>query len=235
MSAQAPTTRWQVFLNGAALADQATALILEAARAAITTRGVFHLVLAGGNTPKDVYERLREVGANWAKWQIYFGDERCLPRGDPERNDTMARRAWLDHIRIPPVNIHPIPAEQGAEKGAQRYAEILRRVPEFDLVLLGLGEDGHTASLFPGHPEGLAKSDSDVIAVRAAPKPPPERVSLSAARLSRAQRVLYMVGGESKRDAVKAWRAQADIPPWHIMPTLGIDVYVDRAAWPEAY
>ena len=234
MSAQAPTTRWQVFPDGAALADQAAALILDAARAAITARGVFHLVMAGGLTPKDAYERLREVGANWAKWQIYFGDERCLPRGDPERNDTMARRAWLDHIRIPPVNIHPIPAEHGAEKGAQRYAEIVHRVTEFDLVLLGLGEDGHTASLFPGRQEGLGMSDADVIAVRAAPKPPPERVSLSAARLSRAQRVLYMVGGESKRAAVKLWRAGADIPPQHITPTLGIDVYVDRAAWPEA-
>jgi len=232
VSAQAPTTRWQVFPDGAALADQAAALILDAARAAITAHGVFHLVLAGGHTPKDAYERLREVGANWAKWQIYFGDERCLPRGDPERNDTMARRAWLDHIRIPPVNVHPIPAEQGAEKGAERYAEILRRVPEFDLVLLGLGEDGHTASLFPGRKEGLGKNDADAIVVRAAPKPPPERVSLSAARLSRARRALFLVGGESKREAVKAWRAEADIPARHITPTLGIDVYVDRSAWP---
>jgi len=200
VDAQAPTTRWQVFPDTAVLAGQAAALILDAARAAISARGVFHLVLAGGNTPKDAYERLREVGANWVKWQIYFGDERCLPRGDPERNDTMARRAWLDHIRIPPVNIHPIPAEHGAEKGAQRYAEIMRRAPEFDLVLLGLGEDGHTASLFPGRKEGLGTNDAEAIAVLAAPKPPPERVSLSAARLSRAQRVLYMVGGESKRD-----------------------------------
>jgi 6-phosphogluconolactonase len=234
MNAPAPATRWQVFPDGAALADQAVALMLDAARAAITARGVFHLVLAGGNTPKHAYQKMRAVGANWVKWQIYFGDERCLPRGDPGRNDTMARRAWLDHIRIPPVNVHPVPAEQGAEKGAQRYAEVLRRVPEFDLVLLGLGEDGHTASLFPGCREGLGQNDAEAIAVRAAPKPPPQRISLSAARLSRAQRVLYMVGGESKREAVKAWRADADIPPRYIRPALGIDVFVDRAAWPEA-
>lgn len=234
MSAPAPTTRWQVFPDAAALAGQAAALILDAAREAISARGVFHVVLAGGNTPKDAYERLRECGANWAKWQIYFGDERCLPRGDPGRNDTMARRAWLDHIRIPPVNIHPIPAEHGTEKGAQRYAEIVRRVPEFDLVLLGLGEDGHIASLFPGREEGPGKDDADVMAVRAAPKPPPERVSLTAARLSRARRVLFLVGGESKRGAMKAWRAEADIPARHIAPAQGVDVYVDRAAWPEA-
>jgi 6-phosphogluconolactonase len=229
-----PTTRWQVFPDGAALAEQAAALILEVAREAIAARGVFHLVLAGGNTPKDAYDRLREVGAEWSKWQIYFGDERCVPPKDPDRNDRMARRAWLDHVKIPAKNIHPIPAEHGPDLGAQQYAKSLARVPEFDLVLLGLGEDGHTASLFPGRKEGLEKKDADAVAVHAAPKPPPERVSLSVARLSRARRVLYLVGGQSKRDAVKAWRAQADIPPRNIMPTLGIDVYIDRAAWPEA-
>lgn len=234
MNATAPTTRWQVFPDAAALAGQAAALILDAAREAIAARGVFHVVLAGGNTPKDAYERLRESGANWAKWQIYFGDERCLPRGDPGRNDTMARRAWLDHIRIPPVNIHPIPTEHGAEQAARRYAGIVHRVPQFDLVLLGLGEDGHTASLFPGRQPGLDNNDPEVIAVRDAPKPPPDRVSLSAARLSRARRVLFLVGGESKRDAVKAWRAEADIPARHITPALGVDVYVDRAAWTQA-
>lgn len=234
MTTPAPTTRWQVFPDAAALAGQAAALIPDAARDAIAARGVFHLVLAGGHTPKSAYERLCDCGANWIKWQIYFGDERCLPRGDPGRNDTMARRAWLDHIRIPPVNIHPIPAEHGAEQGAQRYAKMLRRVPEFDLVLLGLGEDGHTASLFPGQQYGLEKDDMAVVAVRMAPKPPAERVSLSVARLSRARRALFLVGGETKRDAVKLWRAGADIPARHITPTQGVDVYVDRAAWPEA-
>ena len=233
MNTVAPTTRWQVFADAAALAGQAAVLVLETARAAIAARGVFHLVLAGGNTPKDAYERLRECGANWAKWQIYFGDERCLPRGDPGRNDTMARRVWLDHISIPPVNIHPIPAELGAGRGAQRYAEILIRVPEFDLVLLGLGEDGHTASLFPGQP-GMETNAADVVAVVAAPKPPAERVSLSAARLSRAQRVLFLVSGEAKREAVRAWRAGEDVPVRHIAPPAGADVYVDRTAWPEA-
>jgi len=234
VNTQAPKIRWQVFPDAAALAEQAAALILEAAREAIAARGVFHLVLAGGETPKQAYDRLREVGADWPKWQIYFGDERCVSPKAPERNDRMARRAWLDHVEIPAKNIHPIPAEQGPDQGAQRYAEFIAGVPEFDLVLLGLGEDGHTASLFPGRKQGLGKGDPDAVAVRAAPKPPPERVTLSAARLSRARRVLYLVGGHAKRDAVMVWRALADIPPVHITPTLGIDVYVDRAAWPEA-
>jgi 6-phosphogluconolactonase len=132
------------------------------------------------------------------------------------------------------VNIHPIPAELGAEQGAQRYAEFLRRAPQFDLVLLGLGEDGHTASLFPGQAYGLEGDQPDVVAVRHAPKPPPERVSLSAARLGRARRVLFLVGGESKREAMNRWRAGADIPARHVTSVHGIDVYVDRAAWPEA-
>lgn len=234
MNATALATRWQVFANTAALADRAAGLILDAAREAIAARGMCRLVLAGGDTPKETYARLRAAEANWAKWQIYFGDERCLPRGDPRRNDTMAHHTWLDQIDIPAANIHSIAAEHGAQQGARRYAKILRHVPMFDLVLLGLGEDGHTASLFPGQQAGLDENHADVLAVYAAPKPPPERVSLSAARLSRTWRALFVVGGKAKRDAVQAWRAQADIPARHISPALGVDVYVDRAAWPDA-
>jgi len=222
--------RWQVFPDAAALAEAAATMILAAARA---SHGAFHLVLAGGRTPQAVYDRLRDAETDWERWQIYFGDERCLPLADPGRNDTMARRAWLGRVPLPRQNIHSIPAELGAEEAAERYAEIVQRVREFDFVLLGLGEDGHTASLFPGNPPGWHESGPEVLAVREAPKPPAERVSLSAARLSRARQVLFLVTGESKRDAVRAWRAGADIPARHIAPATGVDVFVDRAAWPE--
>lgn len=228
-----PRERWQVFPDTETLARSAADFILNEAKAAIAAHGMFHFVLAGGRTPEAAYQRLRAANPEWNTWQIYFGDERCLPRDDPGRNDTLARRAWLDHVPIPTSNVHSIPAEDGAESGARRYAEILRRAPIFDLVLLGLGEDGHTASLFPGYPLGLAESRIDVLAVRSAPKPPPERVSLSAARLSRAQRVLFLVAGESKREAVKNWRSGADIPARHVSAAQGVDIFVDRAAWPE--
>ena len=104
---------------------------------------------------------------------------------------------------------HLIPAELGSEAAARRYAGELTGVGEFDLVLLGLGADGHTASLFPGRPHD---DSADVVAVHDSPKPPSERVSLSAARLSRARQVLFLVTGQDKRAAVTAWRTGAEIP-----------------------
>lgn len=201
--------QWQVFPDRVALADHAAALILKSARHAIEARGVFHLVLAGGQTPLAVYAQLATAQADWPHWHWYFGDERCLPAGDAGRNDTAIRQAWLDHIVVPPANIHAIPAELGADTAAHQYADSLAAIGEFDLVLLGLGEDGHIASLFPGT---NVDANNEVLAVHDAPKPPPERVSLSAARLSRAQQVLFLVTGANKRAAISDWRADADIP-----------------------
>lgn len=206
MAVSAP---WQVFPDRVALAEHAVALILKYARAAIESRGAFHLVLAGGQTPQAVYAQLASAHADWQYWHWYFGDERCLPVGDAGRNDTAIRQAWLDRIDAPPANIHAIPAELGADTAARQYAASLAAIGEFDLVLLGLGEDGHIASLFPGM---HVDANAEVLAVHNAPKPPPERVTLSAARLSHAQQVLFLVTGANKRTAVRSWRAGADIP-----------------------
>ena len=158
---------------------------------------------------------------------MYFGDERCLPAGDAGRNSKMAADEWADHVPIPKDQVHPIPAELGATAAALAYAETLRNVSEFDLVLLGLGDDGHTASLFPGHDWGTSSDAPTVLAVFNAPKPPPERVSLSAARLSRAREVLFLIAGDDKRDAVARWRAGENIPARAIRPRGGIDVLVE--------
>jgi 6-phosphogluconolactonase len=138
----------------------------------------------------------------------------------------MAGQAWLDHIALPPLQLHAIPAELGADPAAKAYAVTLQHVGEFDLVLLGLGEDGHTASLFPGHDWGEAPDSPAALAVLDAPKPPRERISLSAARLSRAREVLFLVSGESKRPALAQWRAGNDIPARAIAPAAGVDVLV---------
>ncbi|MDQ6979759.1 MAG: 6-phosphogluconolactonase, partial [Mariprofundaceae bacterium] len=103
------------FAETAAMADYATTHMLALAEQAIAQRGAFHLVLAGGTSPRQCYERLRQQAAVWQSWHIYFGDERCLPIGDAERNDTMAERAWLNHVAIPAAQIHRMPAELGAE------------------------------------------------------------------------------------------------------------------------
>lgn len=186
-------------------------------------------MLAGGNTPREIYRALGAARADWSAWNVYFGDERCLPPDDPARNSRMAARAWLDSVPIPAVQVHAIPAESGALRAARMYAELLRAVGDFDLVLLGLGEDGHTASLFPGHDWGTACGAPDALPVFDAPKAPPQRVSLSARRLSRAREVIFLVAGESKRRAVAEWRAGKDIPARSIMPPAGVDVLVESA------
>ena len=141
----------------------------------------------------------------------------------------MAAAAWLDFVPISPLRVHAIPGELGAFHAAQTYAETLRAVGDFDLVLLGLGEDGHTASLFPDHDWGAAPGSPDTLAVLDAPKPPSQRVSLSAARLSRARQVSFLVCGESKHKAVAAWRADKGIPAQAIRPVAGVDVLVASA------
>ncbi|HEX7044568.1 MAG TPA: 6-phosphogluconolactonase [Burkholderiales bacterium] len=223
--------RWHIYPSLADLERRAAAAILRAAAQAIVAHGRFAVVLAGGHTPRGVYARLADAEADWPKWHVYFGDERCRPAGHSERNDRMAREAWLDRVALPPQQIHAIPTELGAGEAARRYAETLARVETFDLVLLGLGEDGHTASLFPGRETGGA----DILAVQDAPKPPPERVSLGAARLSRARQVLFLVAGAEKRDAVAAWRRGEAIPASAIAPAAGVDILLDAAAWGEPH
>lgn len=226
----AQTVRWHEFPDDTSLLADALARVTAAARDAIAQHGAFDIVLAGGNTPRKLYRALRHADTDWTRWHAWFGDERCAPPDDPERNSRMARDEWLDHVAMPAANVHPIPAEAGARDAAVLYARELRAVAAFDLVLLGLGEDGHTASLFPGHNLGAHIDSPDVMAVFNAPKPPPERVSLSAQRLSRARHVLFLVEGAGKRDAVAAWKRSDAIPAASIAPDSGVDVLLDAAA-----
>ncbi|CAG4882357.1 6-phosphogluconolactonase, eukaryotic type [Georgfuchsia toluolica] len=202
-------------------------MITSSAAEAIHERGQFHFVLAGGSTPRGIYHGLSAAPTDWSAWHIYFSDERCLPPLDPERNSRMAAEVWLDRVPIPQAQLHAIRGELGALQASRMYAETLRTVGAFDLVLLGLGEDGHTASLFPGHEWGIVPGSQDTLAVYAAPKLPPQRVSLSATRLSRARQVMFVVSGESKHTAVAEWRAGKNIPARAIMPQAGVDVLVD--------
>jgi 6-phosphogluconolactonase len=175
--------------------------IAQLAEQAIAARSVFKLALAGGETPRRCYEKLRQLNMDWEKIQIYFGDERCLPIGDAQRNDTMARAVLLDQVAIPADNIHSIPAEQGAHLAARHYAAVLEKSAPLDLILLGMGEDGHTASLFPDNPETV--SSASVVAVFNAPKPPAERVSLGINSLNLARQKIFLVSGAAKRGALE--------------------------------
>jgi 6-phosphogluconolactonase len=220
--------RWHAFPTTSALEYAAAQAIFNASQQAISERNAFHLVLAGGTTPRRVYELLSTKDTDWRAWHIYFGDERCLPAGHAERNSSMAAQAWLDHVGIPASQIHIIPAEQGAVAAARTYAKILSRVDVFDLVILGLGEDGHTASLFPNHNWGASPEAAATLAVQDAPKPPSERVSLSARRLSLTRQVMFLVSGASKQQAIMDWRHGKQIPAAAISPDSGVDVYLEE-------
>lgn len=204
-----PLPEQQIFPCADDVAGAAADFILEQANKSIAARGRFHLVLAGGRTPEAAYRHLAEAHTDWDAWYVAFGDERCLPPDDPERNSRMAAEVWLDQVPIPAANRFAIPAELGPEKGAKAYAKTIETLLPFDLVLLGMGEDGHTASLFPGHgfePEQL------VVGVHDAPKPPPERISLDYRTLAEGHCTLVLVTGEGKRAAIQQWREDQPLP-----------------------
>lgn len=235
MSPSTPTTsteqnvRWHPMPSVSDIQQAVVDRVLAGATEAIARRGRFDIVLAGGSTPKVVYERLRNAAADWSRWQVFFGDERCAPVDDPARNSHMAAAAWLAHVPIPASQVHLIEAERGATEAAARYAELLAPIDSFDLVLLGLGEDGHTGSLFPGQDPGAQADAPAALAVFDAPKPPPERVSLSASRFGRSREVIFIVTGEGKREALRRWRAGAAIPARSVAPKAGVDVFVEAA------
>jgi len=217
---------WRVFADAQALVTQLADALCEVAEDAIHARGTFHLVLAGGRTPQALYRELAQRHAGDAHWHIWYGDERCLPVDDPARNSYMAEAAWLAGSAIPPQHRRAIPAEQGAIAAAAQYRDWLAGVAVFDLSLLGMGEDGHTASLFPGQ----AWEEAEVIAVHNAPKPPPERVSLSASRLSHSRRVWFIVTGEEKREAVARWKKAEPLPVSRVRGEAETVVWLDQAA-----
>ena len=221
---------WTLLEDAEAVARAASRRVQQAAHTAIRRHGFFRLVLAGGGTPKLAYQLLAESDSQWQYWHLYFGDERCLPPGHPERNSRMVYESLSGKVPIPAAQVHPIRAELGAEAAASEYQGLLQAALPFQMVLLGLGEDGHTASLFPGQQH---QSDELALPVHDAPKPPPDRVSLSARALADTENLLFLVTGEGKRDAVRRWRANEPLPANTIITGGRAGVLIDRAAWPE--
>ncbi len=221
-------SRWHIMETADQVALAVYEQILKAAEKAISDHGTFKLVLAGGSTPEKVYRLLAEAKADWFKWSIYYGDERCLPVDHKDRNSLMAVESFLKHVAIPEAQIFTIPAELGPDLGAKEYQAVVAAALPFDMVLLGMGEDGHTASLFPGH---INQADELAHAIYNSPKPPPERVSISAKALSDTEHLIFLVTGANKQDAVKGWRAGDDLPVATIVPANPIDIYIDQAAY----
>ncbi|MDL4777161.1 6-phosphogluconolactonase [Actinomadura xylanilytica] len=188
-------------------------------------RGAASIVLTGGGVGTAVLAELAATGArdaiDWRKLDVWWGDERFLPSGDPERNETGARAALLDHVGTDPARVHPMPASDGPdgddpEKAAGRYAAELRAaarpedhgpVPSFDVLMLGVGPDAHVASLFPEMP--ALYDERPVVAVRGAPKPPPTRISLTLPAIRAAREVWAIAAGGAKAKAVRLGLSEA--------------------------
>ncbi len=197
-----PTVR--VFEDGEAVARYAADAIASRISSAGLAGRDLHIALAGGSTPKRAYELLAGVEGSWSHVHLWLGDERCVPDGDPESNAQMVRESLLAVERAEPPVLHAVPSPLVPEDAAWLYGlQVTALVPDvvFDVVLLGMGPDGHTCSLFPGHPV-LGVSEAPVAPVRESPKPPPERVTLTLPVVGRARFTLLLVTGEDKRDAL---------------------------------
>jgi 6-phosphogluconolactonase len=217
----------------AELAEAAAAWTAERITAAVGERGACYLALAGGETPRGCYERLARPpyrdALPWASVFVYWSDERQVPLDDPVSNYAMAKAALLDHVPIPPSQVFPLVGDP--TPALRRVPPDAGGFPRFDLIHLGLGEDGHTASLFVGSP-ALREAQAFVAVVHDAPKPPPDRLTLTLPVINAARAVLFMVQGASKRDALaRVLRRDPALPASHVQPVDGeLRLIVDRAA-----
>jgi 6-phosphogluconolactonase len=255
-------TRITTFADPEATAERAAVEIARAIESARELRGVAHLALSGGSTPARTYELLASTLEDWDGVEIWFADERCVAPEDEESNYRMAAETLLRPAGIDPARVHRMEGELGPQEGAHRYAEALahssaaaepsataqspgtsgaesaiagQTLPVLDLIALGIGPDGHVASLFPGAPTLDAGEQAICLGVHDSPKPPPERITLSLAVLRAARRCLLLATGAGKADAIAAALAE---PTHHLPASLlvreRLTVIVDDAASPPA-
>jgi 6-phosphogluconolactonase len=182
------------------VADAEEAARRAADRLAEQARTGGSIVLTGGKTPRVAYQLAADLEPDWSRVEVWWGDERCVPPDDERSNYGMAR-VLLDRINQPPAAVHRMRGELGPEAGADAYDQELDGVGTFDLVLLGLGPDGHIASLFPNFPS-LDVTDRDAVGTEAGHEPFVDRISMTLPRLCATHELLFLVAGEDKADAV---------------------------------
>jgi 6-phosphogluconolactonase len=204
-------------------------------------RGAASVVLTGGRIAGKVLHTVKDLPAaaaiDWSRVDLWWGDERFLPAGHPDRNETQARAALLDALPLDPARVHPMPATDGpdgenAEAAATRYAAELADTPPFELLMLGVGEDGHVASLFPNHP--VLNETGTVAATFDSPKPPPTRITLTMPTIQTADEVWLIAAGPDKADAVgRALNGDKALPAAHASGATKTYWLLDRAAAAE--
>lgn len=234
----------RVLPDEAALAAEVATALIDAIVSAQRSRGSADIVLTGGGigiaTLAAVADHPQRDRIDWAHVDVWWGDERYLPSGDPDRNDTQARTALLDLVPLDPTRVHPMPAAgNDADADARAYADLLLsqatpglQVPAFDVLLLGMGPEGHVASLFPDSPG--VHSAASVVGVHGCPKPPPTRISLTLPSIRAAREVWLIASGPTKAEAVARCADPATDPV--AVPAAGARgqrasvLWIDRAA-----
>jgi 6-phosphogluconolactonase len=227
-----------IFPETGALAQALAAHVLQIAADAVAARQRFTLALSGGSALTLLAEGLHSIApspsTDWSAWHIYWADERCVPKTASDSNFAAAQQIWLSHTPIPPDQIHSIDDTRSPAAAAEAYARELAtgllpskgEVPQFDLILLGMGEDGHTASLFPGH-SAIEEVDRWVVAVDDSPKPPSSRITLTLPVINRARQVAIVATGGGKA-AVLA-RVRKGTTPF--LPVQRVHPYAGDLRW----
>ncbi|MGY6529292.1 MAG: 6-phosphogluconolactonase [Cyanobacterium sp.] len=197
----------KVFPSKSALIASAQEFIIDKIQDTITKKGICTIALAGGSTPKPIYEAIALRELSWDKIHVFWGDERYVPPTHPDSNQKMSKEAWLDKVNIPPQNIHPMPTTGTNPQGdAQKHDQEIRDFfnapqgfPSFDIILLGMGDDGHTASLFP-HTKALENTEN---LVTVGNKEESLRLTFTAPLINASHCVIFLVSGSNKQNALQ--------------------------------
>ncbi|MEB3293212.1 MAG: 6-phosphogluconolactonase [Synechococcales bacterium] len=229
----------EILPDKAALIERSLDVVMQKLTLALTEREIATIALSGGSTPKPLYEGLADQSLPWDKLHVFWGDERYVAPEHPDSNEGMARHVWLDRISIPPENIHATPTHlSDPTAAATQYEAEIRRVfateapavPAFDVILLGMGDDAHTASLFP-HTPALSVSDRLVTVGNKAGQP---RITFTVPLINQARCVLFLVAGENKQPALaQVFASEADAmsyPSRLIQPQGELRWLLDQAA-----
>jgi 6-phosphogluconolactonase len=216
------------------VAEAVANFFCESSFMASGTKDYVDIFLTGGSTPEKLYKKLVAMPIDWTKIRLFIGDDRFVEVTDPASNWGMIKRTLLDHIDIPKANLFPMPTPSSGlslEEAAEAYAKVVPNKP--DLILLGMGEDGHTASLFPGKPALKVQGKKVVSSSPGALPPHVDRITLTFEAINSAKHVWVLVTGEKKREKLSAWRDR--VGSVETLPVLGLDplvglVFFDNAA-----
>jgi len=201
-------TQIKIVADKNALVTSASDFIINKIKETIANRNICSIALAGGSTPKPIYQNIAQSDLPWDKIHVFWGDERYVPPTHPDSNEKMAREAWLNQVDIPTQNIHPMPTlGNNPMADASKYEQELKDFfgvangfPRFDIILLGMGDDGHTASLFP-HTNALKECDR---LITVGNKEDNQRLTFTVPLINHAQWVIFLVSGKNKQEALKA-------------------------------